>query len=535
MLLPLAALVGSLATAGATASTPKLSCINIPAPHVPGAKVLAVKSTVLTNYTVNSFPPLLNTPVTGINVCEVVVSLTHPGANDTVNFQVWLPLDSQSWNGRFISLGGSAWAAGHGPLTIAPYAVKGFAAASTDAGLDGDILNPGGWAIKPDGTVNTELLTNFASRSIHELAVVGKAIAASYYGKAPEFSYWNGCSTGGRQGMVAAQRFPGDFDGIVAGAPAIYWTKYVIAELWPQVVMNEAGYWPSGCEFAAVREDAVAACDELDGVKDGVISNLAKCKYSAKRLVGKKINCGVVAVEIKEKVAEIVEKIWDGPKTSSGKRLWYGLTVGAPLDSLVGTQEVNGTRIGSPFSVAADWARFFVKRNPSFDAAALSSDALRKLFAESVQSFESVMDSSDTDLSGFHRAGGKLLVWHGEADNLIFPQDSIVYRKEVENKMGVAGRRIDDFFRLFIAPGVDHCAGGSIDGAGPSDPLGSLIDWVENRKAPDELAAATLPTAKAQFTRKLCPYPLVATYDGHGDPNVAASYRCVKGSACRSK
>ncbi|KAJ4288283.1 hypothetical protein N0V88_007475 [Collariella sp. IMI 366227] len=467
-----------------------------------------------------------------------VVTLTHPGANDKVNFQIWLPLDAPSWNGRFLSLGGSAWAAGHGPLTLAPYAVQGFATGSTDAGLDGNILSPAGWALKADGSVNTGLLTNFASRSVHELAVVGKAVAKAYYGTKPKFSYWSGCSTGGRQGLVAAQKYPGDYDGIVAGAPAIYWTKYVIAELWPQVVMNDVGYWPSVCEFAAVREDAVAACDELDGVRDGVISNLERCKYSPARMVGKKINCGGVKVEITQKVADIVQKIWDGPRTAAGEQLWYGLTVGAPLDSLAGTQEVNGTRVGLPFSVAADWAKYFVKADPGFDFAGLSSAALRSLFAESVEKFNSVIDSSDGDLSGFQKAGGKLLVWHGEADNLIFPQDSVVYRKKVQKTMGTAGRRVDDFFRLFIAPGVDHCAGGSIDGAGPTDPLGSLINWVENRKAPDELAAATSPTAKTTFTRKLCPYPLVAKYDGQGDPNVAASYHCAKGfggSSCPTK
>jgi pimeloyl-ACP methyl ester carboxylesterase len=480
------------------------------------------------NYTVAAVPPLLNEDVVGINVCQVTVTLTHPGANDKVTVQVWLPLEN--WTGRLISLGGSAWAAGHGPLSIAPLAVKGYAAAATDAGLDGNLLDPSGWALKADGTVNTDLLTNFASRSIHDLAVVGKAVAASYYHKAPTYSYWQGCSTGGRQGLVAAQKYPDDFDGILAGAPAIYWTKYAIAELWPQVVMNEAGYYPSICEFAAIRDDAVAACDELDGVKDGVISNLARCKYSPSRLLGKKIDCGSGnEVTVTPALVSIVEKIWQGPKTASGSSLWYGLNIGAPLDSLAGVEDVNSThRIGAPFFVARDWAKYFVKANPKFDFAAFDAAALRELFAESVQKFAGIIDSSDPDLSGFRKAGGKLLVWHGEADQLIFPQDSIQYRKEVQDKLAI-GRRIDDFFRLFIAPGVDHCALGSIDGASPTDPLASLVDWVEKRKAPEELAAATLPAAKTHFTRKLCPYPLVGRYDGHGDASVAASYQCAKG------
>jgi pimeloyl-ACP methyl ester carboxylesterase len=524
-MLALTALLGSLAVthAAATDSTTKRSCSDIKAPDVPGAKIVSITSTELVDFTVPAVRPILNEDVTGINVCQVLVTLTHPGANDTANIQVWLPLEN--WNGRFLAAGGSAWAAGLGPLSIAPYAVKGFAATSTDAGLVGEILDPSSWALKPDGSVNTELLTNFASRSIHDMAVVGKAVAKSYYKKAPKFSYWEGCSTGGRQGLVAAQKYPQDFDGIVAGSPATYWTKYVIAELWPQVVMNEAGYYPATCEFAAVREDAVAACDEFDGVKDGVISNLARCKYDPSRLLGKSIDCNGTQVTINDKLVSIVKKIWEGPKTASGSPLWYGLPVGAPLDTLAGVQ-VNGTdRTGAPFPVARDWARLWVKQNPNFDFSSLDSAGLRELFAESVTKFNSIIDSSDPDLSGFRKAGGKLLVWHGEADHIIFPQDSIRYIQEVRKS---TGHNVKDFFRLFIAPGVDHCALGSIDGAGPTDALGSIIDWVEKKKAPKELAAATLPTAKTHFTRKLCAYPLVAKYDGHGDLSVAASYHCAK-------
>jgi pimeloyl-ACP methyl ester carboxylesterase len=526
-LLALAGVLAATVRATTTTHHPP-SCSNIPTPHVPGAKVLSVTSTPLTNFTVPATPPLLSADVPNINVCAVTVALTHPGANDTVTFQIWLPLQTSAWNNRLLSLGGSAWAAGIGPLALAPYAVQGFAAGATDAGLDGNLVDPSGWALKADGTVNTALLENFASRSIHELAVVGKAVTESYYGRKAEYSYWQGCSTGGRQGMVAAQKYPRDFDGIVAGAPAIYWTKYVIAELWPQVVMSEVGYWPQGCELAAVREDAVAACDGLDGVKDGVISDLGRCKYDPKTFVGKKIDCAGTEVVASEKLVEVARKIWEGPKTASGSRLWYGLNIGAPFATLAKTEDGHG----APFFVPATWAADFVEANPRFNVSGLDSAGLRELFDKSVAKFNDLIDSSNPDLSGFKEAGGKLLVWHGEADDIIFPQATIQYRKEVEKKMGISGRRVDDFFRLFMAPGVDHCAGGAIDGAGPTDPLASVIAWVEKNKAPNEIPAATLPTAKTQFTRKLCPYPQVARYEGHGDPTKAASYRCGKAPAC---
>ncbi|EAQ83099.1 hypothetical protein CHGG_10917 [Chaetomium globosum CBS 148.51] len=469
-LLGLAATTAAATTTTTTTTTTKPSCANIPTPIIPGLIILSLTSTELLNHTVPATPPFLNTPVTNLNVCAVTVTLTHPGANDTVNIHIWLPLSPHIWNTRFIALGGSAWAAGHGPLSIAPYAARGFAAAATDAGLPGDLASvstPAAWALSgADGTVNTALLTNFAARSVHDLAVV-----------------------------------------------AVYWTRYVVAELWPQVVMGEVGYFPEGCELEAVRADVVEVCDGLDGVRDQVVGDVVGCgsRYDPGRLLGRKVKCGDREVVATSKLVEVVKKIWDGPKTASGSPLWYGLPVDAPLTTLAETQDVNGThRTGAPFFVASDWVKYFVKADPSFDLSVLSSTTLREVFDESVSKFASVIDSSDPDLSGFRNAGGKLLVWHGGADNIIFPQDSIRYHSEVKKKMRLSQRRVDDFFRLFIAPGVDHCAQGSIDGAGPTDALGSLMEWVEKGRAPGELAAATLDTAKTRFTRKLCPYPLVA-------------------------
>ncbi|KAK3899381.1 tannase and feruloyl esterase [Staphylotrichum tortipilum] len=503
-------------------------CTNLQAPPLPGLTILSFTTTPLLNHTVPATPPFLTTAVPNLTLCEVNIALTHPPANDTVNIQLWLPLSPSSWNTRFLALGGSAWAAGLGPFSLAPYTAQGFATGSTDAGVGFAPLSPAGWAIK-DGKVDEVLLENFAGRAVHELAVVGKAVAEGYYGRKPGYAYWNGCSTGGRQGVVAAQRFPGDFDGIVAGAPALYWTRYLIGELWPQVVMREVGYYPTTCEFQAVRGEVVKECDGLDGVRDGVISELGKCTFGVDKLVGRTVTCGEGEVEITGKLAEVVKKIWEGPKTAEGKRLWYGLTRGAPLETLAANHQLNGTAVGDPFFVAQDWIRYFVKTDPTFDLSGLSPAILRQLFDESVEKLAAAIDSSDPDLSGLQRAGGKLLIWHGEADNIIFPQASIQYREEVQKKLGLTARRVDDFFRLFIAPGVDHCGQGTIDGAAPTDPLAALISWVEKKKAPQELAAATLPTAKTQFTRKLCPFPLVAKYDGHGDPTKAESFQCAKG------
>jgi hypothetical protein len=249
------------------------------------------------------------------------------------------------------------------------------------------------------------------------------------------------------------------------------------------------------------------------------------CKWDGKGLVGKEVECEGKKVKIEEKLVKVVKRIWEGPKG-----LWFGLEKGAPLGDLAGTEEVNGTRSGAPFFVARDWARWFVEADPKFEVGKLDVEGFGRLFRKSVERWEGVIDSSDPDLSGFKKAGGKLLVWHGEADNVIFPQGTVKYYEEVAKRSGVRyGHRLDDFFRLFLAPGVDHCAAGSIDGAGPTNALGQLIDWVEKGKPPQYLDAATLPTAKTLFTRKLCPYPEVAKYNGRGNVSDASSYRCIRG------
>lgn len=195
------------------------SCTNIKAPYIPGAKVIFVDSKQIHNLTVLASPPFLPQDVSDLNICEVNVTLTRQNADDQVLVQIWLPLNN--WNGRFLAVGGSAWAAGLGEFLLAPVAKQGFAAASTNAGLSGDLSSPGLWALKSNGEVNWALFTNFASRSVHYLAIVGKAVTANYYGTTAKYSYWNGCSTGSRQGLIAAQKYPNDFDGILAASPAI--------------------------------------------------------------------------------------------------------------------------------------------------------------------------------------------------------------------------------------------------------------------------------------------------------------------------
>ncbi|MFF0410680.1 tannase/feruloyl esterase family alpha/beta hydrolase [Kitasatospora sp. NPDC004745] len=461
--------------------------------------------------------------VTGVPAyCEVTVTLTHPGDGDHARVRTWLPADG--WNGRFQALGGSAYAAGDNGVGLGTAVKNGYAATTTDAGL-GDAVDVG-WGLDGAGRVNTALLENLASRSQHEASVVGKQVVAGVYGARPSYSYFNGCSTGGRQGYTEAQRYPDDFDGILANAPAVHWDAFEVATLWPQVVMNNERTYPSACEFKAFTDAAVKACDPLDGVRDGLVNDAARCDFDPRRLIGTTVVCDGRELTVTAAVADVVRRIWEGPRTESGRRLWSGVPVGADLSALAGVTEpdADGAVKGAPFPVPQYWVATWLKRQPSFDVSTITYGQFTRLFEQSRAEYGGIIGSDDPDLSAFRRSGGKLLSWHGQADQYVPAQGTVDYRRQVERTMGGAGR-VDDFYRLFLVPGAVHC--GLNRGAGTVDDLAALTAWVERGEAPATLPA-TLVTATGQsVARDLCRYPAVSRYSGHGDPGVATSFRCV--------
>ncbi|MFD8215950.1 tannase/feruloyl esterase family alpha/beta hydrolase [Streptomyces sp. NPDC059697] len=457
--------------------------------------------------------------------CEVTVALTHPGGGDHAKVRTWLPVSG--WNGRFQAIGGAAYLAGDNGVGLGTAVKNGYAAVSTDAGV-GDALDTD-WALNSKGQVNTALLKNFASRSQHEAAVVGKEVVDGVYGKRPVYSYFNGCSTGGRQGYMEAQRYPDDYDGILANAPAVNWDEFEVATLWPQVVMNNEKTYPSKCEFGAFTDAAVKACDSLDGVKDGLVNDPSRCDFDPRRLIGTKVVCDGKELTITAADAAVVRKIWDGPRTASGKRLWSGVPVGADLSALAGLTkpDADGNVEGAPFQVPAAWVKLWVAKDPSLDISKITYSRFTQLFQQSEAEYDKIIGTDDPDLSSFRKSGGKLLTWHGLADQYIPTQGTAEYRERVEREMGGA-KRVDDFYRLFLAPGTVHC--GLNKGDGTTDDLGALTAWVEHGKAPKTLPATLTNASQQSVTRDLCSYPQVSRYKGYGDPAVASSFRCVSPS-----
>jgi hypothetical protein len=481
-------------------------------PSVPGTDVVSVTAVAQPGGEVPTFPGF--PPITDVPpYCEITVILTHPGVGDRVNVTVWLPVDG--WTGRFQGVGGGGYAMSQGAFAHAEAVKLGYAAASTDGGLGTDIESPAGWALGPDGHVDQELLRNFASRSLHDMTVAGKAVTADHYGRRADYSYWNGCSTGGRQGLMNAQRYPHDYDGINATAPAVNWDRFLLADLWPQVVMRQERNIPTQCELSAFQQAAIAACDGLDQVNDSVVDLPNRCRYNPYRLVGTTILCDGREITISRADAEVVRKIWEGPPA------WYGLNRSTPFTGLANTVPgPDGAPVGVPFRVAETWVQYFLKEDPDFDVSTVTYRDFDRLFALSQRKYNRIIGTDDPDLSAFRASGGKMITWHGTDDSLIPYQGTVDYRDRVERTMG-GSSTVDRFYRVFLAPGVDHCFGGT--GPFPVDPLGALVDWVEKGEAPDTLFAVT---PDGSGTRNLCRYPLTARYDGHGDPKAAASYTC---------
>jgi hypothetical protein len=356
---------------------------------------------------------------------------------------------------------------------------------------------------------------------VHEMTVTSKALVSAFYDRAPRLSYWNGCSTGGRQGLMEAQRYPTDYDGILSAAPAINWARFIPAEIWPELVMLRDGDFLPQCKFQAFQSAAIAACDKLgDGVADGVIGDPLECDFDPHSLVGTSTPCGTITAQD----AAIVEKILAGPRSTAGDFLWFGLLPGASFAGLANTRTVSGTTVGAPFPIAVVHLGTWVQENPSWDWTTLTYEQFDQLFVQSREEFSDVIGTESPDLSAFKKAGGKLILWHGLVDQLIFPQGTIDYYQRVKDTLGGEGKT-KDFARLFLAPGVAHCAGGP--GPQPDKPLDALVDWVEHGKAPDTLNAVIRNSSGVVTqSRPLCLYPFVATYKGKDDPADASSYVC---------
>jgi hypothetical protein len=467
--------------------------------------------------------------LTGLNFCQVKVHITHEGTNDKVLIEAWLPLTHDEWNGRFQATGGAGFETGMFGAHLGQAVRDGWAAVSTDGGSGSDNLakvQDGSWALKnsEDGTLDWNLLHNFASRSSVDQINIGKVITQLYYGKAPHHSYWNGCSTGGRQGYIIAQKYPHLVDGILAEVPSFNFVNLVTGEFWSQLVMKQQDTYLSNCELEHFRSQAIEQCDMLDGVRDGMIENPETCAFDPFAIVGNEILCEGKHVEITLEMATVVDHIMKGPKQVPWGPIFHGLNPGNRFDWLSNISIAeDGTRSQNPFGICESWMKNVVLRNPSARLDLLNITSYFGHWAQANYELGGLLNNVDPDLSLLKASGTRLLTWHGIADAAIPYQNTVDYRRRVEAAMGGA-HAVDQFYRLFLVPGVEHCGGGN--GPVPKS-LQALVDWVERDDAPEVLEARTTNDQGEPVTRELCAYPGKSKYMGVGDANRASSWGCV--------
>jgi hypothetical protein len=360
------------------------------------------------------------------------------------------------------------------------------------------------------------------------MSVIGKQLIQAFYGTSPSFSYFNGCSTGGRQGLAMAQRYPEDYDGILSGAPAINFDVFQAAMLWPPMVsfLENGGAVPKA-KFNLATNAAVAACDDQDGVVDGVLTDPRGCTYDAKKLVTKTCTASDTACLTSTEAAAI-NKIWYGPTNKKGnKRLWYGEVRGTDLSALT----LSPAGALNPFPPAIQQPKYWVYFDPNWDwKTELGYDNFESYVDDTIAQMAPGGTATDNpDLAAFRDQGGKLILWHGFADQLIMPEGTIDYYDEVVNTLGGGYQHTQEFARLFMAPGVGHCGNTGINtGPVPQNPFDYVVNWVEKGVAPETILASKTTGGVTQ-TRPLCPYPDVAVYTGQGSTDDAANFECKRG------
>ena len=433
--------------------------------------------------------------------CRVAATLT-PSADSDIKIELWLP--QSGWNGKFEAVGNGGWAGTIPYPAIAAAMRNGYAAAGTDTGHTG---NNADFAFG-----HPEKITDFAYRSIHEMTVQSKLILAEHYGGPAKFSYYNGCSQGGRQGLAEAQRYASDFDGIIAGASAIDQMRMHGARTALNILMNKnpAAVIPPA-KYSAINKAVVNACDPLDGVKDEVIEDPMKCKFDYASLLCKAGDGPDCLTKGQVESAKLMTSPLKDPKT--GKTLFSGY--------LVPGSELGWATLGGPaplgLSVSGLRNVVFGDRSWDYQTMELAADIDR-----AAKSDNGAMATNNPNLQRFFDRGGKLLMYHGWSDPQVTPINSVSYYKDVLNTMGKgsAGKSI----ALFMIPGMNHCSGGP--GTDTFDKMKVMEDWVEKGIEPKRIVASHLTNGVVDKTRPLCPYPKVAKYNGSGDTNDAANFSC---------
>ena len=496
-----------------------------------GLAALAPPDTAITTaetIPAGAFTPPGGRPVDNPRPFCRVAGVIRPSGDSNIQFEVWMP--ASEWNGRLLGIGNGGFAGSIDFGALAAAVRNGYAAAATDTGHKGTAVDAA-WALG-----HPEKIVDFGYRAIHETADKAKAIIAAFYGGRPRHSYFSSCSNGGRQGLMEAQRYPEDYDGIVAGAPANFWTHLVTSGVWDALALDGNAFIPAA-KAPAIEAAALAACDAADGLKDGLISDPPRCRFDPATLLCKG---GETDACLTEPQVAALKKLYAGPRNARGVSTFPGHMPGGESGSGGWPTWVNGPAPQRSLGYAFG-SQFFANMvyvNPAWDFRTFQVERDTKAADDRMAR---ILNATDPDLSRFRQRGGKLILYHGWSDAAISPVNSAGYYDSVEKKMGA--KATGEFVRLFMAPGLQHCT----DGPGPNsfgqasapqgDPLHNInmavVRWVEEGVAPSQIVATKYrtgsnPASGVARTRPLCPYPQAARYKGSGSIDDAASFTCAK-------
>ena len=452
-----------------------------------------------------------------------------------IHFELLLP---EKWNGKFVFGGGGGFVGSVVNTAADLYGAvqSGYATVGTDTGHQAHSLDAS-WALN-----NMERIVNYGHQAVHRTTVTAKALIKGYYQKKIARNYFIGCSRGGGQALMEAQRYPDDFEGIVAGAPSYNWSMGMGATM----IQNTQVMYPdpddlheaiiSPKDLKLIESSYLKMCDDMDGIKDGILNDPRQCKFDVSSLLckaGKNDNC------LSKQQLKAVKAVYAGPKDSNGKAMYYPLVFGGethPLGwgfSIAGglkyTADIAEVGLGSDFPVprvpngqyafGTGFMKYMVYHDPEWSYKDFTFDS----YAEDVKLLENTLNSTNPDISAFRKNKGKLLMFTGWSDSTLTPlatigyyEDVIAYDKTAENDV-----------RLFMMPGVGHCWGG--DGPSSANYLNVLDEWVETGKAPEQTAAYWIDEKfQPNGSRLLCAYPKVAKYDGKGDTRNVSSFSCAQ-------
>lgn len=487
------------------ASCPDLSLLTLPMTTITSTAVVQPGT-----FTPPAGPPAARATYARLpEFCRVSATL-RPSVDSDIKIEVWLP--AVEWNGRFQAVGNGAWAGTIPYAAMANALAAGYATAGTDTGHSG---NSAAFAVG-----HPEKVIDLGYRAVHEMTAKAKALINSYYGRAPQFSIWNGCSQGGRQGITAAVRYPNDFDGVIAGAPAVNWMHLHAGRMAANRAANrtEAATIPRE-KYAVIHAAVLAACDADDGVRDGVLENPRACRFDPSVLQCTGADAANCLTRPQVESARALYAPVIDPRTR--QQVLPGLPPGAELAWAAAASP-------RPVATALDAFRYIVFQNPAWEPTAFdpATDIERTLRADR----DDVLDSSSTDLAAFFNRGGKLLMYHGWTDAQVTPLNSVDYFQKVVSRFGpdVAGRSI----QLYMVPGMNHCSGGA--GTDVFNKVAAMERWLAGGTAPGRILASHITNGVEDRSRPLCPFGRVAKWTGVGSTGEADNFACVATSAAIS-